>query len=222
MAPIGTRVAANGSDRLLMQQRRLLVNGRTLATHGLLALAIAVFLLAAGGCGTDRSAAPGSPMLSSDQGIWVRDLASSEVGPLAQGHKTPNGGSPAGSAAAATPRSMVTINGAVGGVLSNDRITLEIPPGAFAGSRQISLEVDNVNGYIECRLFPEGLQFNQPVQLIMSLLNSTGDLQGTTVYWYDPATGIWVDMLGAYDPLAHSVVAELHHFSDYRAGRAGW
>ncbi len=198
------------------------MNGRTLATYGILTLVGASFLLAAGGCGTDRGAAPGSPVLSSDEGIWVRDLASGGVGPLAQGDLTPTGGRTPGSASGSIAPSATTINGAVGGVVSNSRITLVFPPGAFAGSQTISLDVKNACGYVECHLFPEGLKFDQPVQLSMSLLNTTGDLQSTTIYWHDPATDTWVDMLGAYDPLTRRVVAKLHHFSDYRAGRAGW
>jgi hypothetical protein len=196
--------------------------GRTFTIHRLLTLAVVSFLLLAGGCSTDRSAAPGSPILSSDQDIWVRDLASGGVGPLAQGVKPPTGGSTAGSVAAASALSLVNIDGAVGGIVSNDRITVQFPPGAFPGKRNISLDSRNVDGFIECHLFPEGLTFDKPVLLSMSLLNTTGDMQGTTIYWYDPATGTWVDMLGAYDPSTHGVVAKLGHFSTYRAGRSGW
>lgn len=195
---------------------------RTPATHGLLTLMVASALLGAGGCGTDRQAAPGSPVVSADQDIWVRDLASIGLAPLAQGQKPPSGSGPAADATGVNAPSSARIEGEVGGFVSNDRITVVFPPGAFRGSRVISLDVQNTNGYIECHLFPEGLTFDLPVDLSMSLLNSTGDSQSTTVYWYDPDTDTWVDMQGAYDPSAHDVVAKLHHFSTYRAGRAGW
>ena len=198
------------------------MNRRMRVPHGLLALMAVSLLLAMAGCGADRQAGPGSPVLSTDQGIWVTELASSGVGPLAQGVKTPKGGDPAEGAAGAVAPSSATIDGKLGGVLSNGRITLVIPPKAFKGTQTISLEVNNAGGYVECQLLPEGLKFDRPVQLSMSLLNTTGDTQATTIYWYDPAADTWVDMLGVYDLSAHSVVAGLQHFSDYRAGRAGW
>jgi hypothetical protein len=198
------------------------VSRRMLATHGLLTLMVVSLLLAVAGCGTDRQVAPSSSVSASDQGVWVKDLASSGVGPLAQGVKPPKGGGSTGNAAGTIAPSSATINGAVGGVLSNDRFTLVLSPGAFAGSQRISIEVNNANGYVECYLFPEGLQFDQPALLSMSLLSTTGDSQATTIYWHDPATDTWVDMMGTYDASAHSVVARLQHFSDYRAGRAGW
>jgi hypothetical protein len=198
------------------------VTNSKLATTGLLAVVIASFLLIAGGCGTDRSAAPGSPVTASDQVVWARELAADGAGPIAQGVTPANSGRSSGSNAGGNGQSSVKIDGALGGVVSNDRITLVIPPGAFAGSRVISLDVQNANGFIECHLFPEGLKFDRPVVLSMSLLNTTGDQQGSTIYWYDPDTGTWVDMQGSYLAPAHGVVASLQHFSTYRAGRAGW
>ncbi len=201
---------------------------RSPTIHGCLALAVVSILLVTGGCGTDRGAAPGSPVLSSEEVVWVKDLASSGVGPLAQAAKGPDrevtisGGTTAMNPAGTTLPSAATINGRAGGVVAAGRIALVFPPGAFPGTRSISLEVQDAGGYVECHLFPEGLQFQTPVQLSISLLNTTGDAQGTTIYWYDPDTDAWVDMLGAYDPLGHRVVAKLQHFSTYRTGRSGW
>lgn len=104
----------------------------------------------------------------------------------------------------------------------NGRISVTIPAGAFPGERMITLDLLNTGGRIECHLFPEGLEFDQPVLLGMSVLNTTSDLPGFTIYRYDPATDTWVDMRAAYLSTSHGAVARLRHFSTYRDGRSGW
>jgi hypothetical protein len=115
----------------------------------------------------------------------------------------------------------VPIDGAIGGVVAIGHSILTISPGAFVGTKTITMECDNASGK-ECRLYPEGLQFSRPVQLTIKLRGSAIDGPGATIYWWDPMAGLWVDIMGTYDANGHTVTADLQHFSVYRGGRAGW
>jgi hypothetical protein len=115
----------------------------------------------------------------------------------------------------------VPVDGAVGGVVSVGGITLNFPPGAFEGTRTITVVGAN-SSFKECLLFPEGLKFSQPVQLSMVLKGLKGDGPDASIFWWNPADGSWVDLHGTWDAKAHTVTANLQHFSVYRGGRAGW
>ena len=196
------------------------------------AAAILVSLLALGGCGSESNLDPLNPAPPAADGQFFRNASDAAL-PLVLGQgngKAPKGGATpevpeaeSEIAAAAGAHSVsATIDGAVGGVVTNGRYRLVFPAGAFEGTETITIEDAN-NGYVECHLYPEGLTFSKRVMLQMSLRGTTGigDSQAT-VYWHDPVAGTWVDIDGSYVAPAQSVVAFLEHFSDYRSGRAGW
>jgi hypothetical protein len=115
-----------------------------------------------------------------------------------------------------------SINGSVGGQVSNGRFTLTVPAGAFTGTRTITVALSEVDE-LQCELYPEGLQFSVPATLAISLSGtSLDDDSAATVAWYNPGAAVWVDMNGAFDVATHSVRAALPHFSIYRGIRAGW
>lgn len=191
------------------------MNKRMLATLGLIAFAAVGLGLGLAGCGTDRQVAPASQVLGTGDDQWAR-VTSSGLGPAIQGGSKPGGGDNIAVFSMGFP-----IDGDCGGIIPFGRYILTFPPGAFKGTKTITVESDNA-GFVECRLYPEGLKFKQPVRLSMLLAFTNGDAATTTIYWYDPVAGSWVDMMGTYDPLTHSVTTTLQHFSIYRAGRAGW
>ena len=198
------------------------ISRRALAFSGLFTLGLALIL---GGCAGDRSSSTGSAPASPADAIFFVD-SSARVCPEAQG-KGGTKGSTGGDdgtatfAGASAPSVTVTIDGSKGGSLALGRYSLTVPAGAFPGTENITLEVAN-NGYVECHLYPEGLTFDVPVLLTMDLQATVGNDRGATIFWHDTTTDTWVDQSGVYRLLDKTVTAELHHFSDYRAGRAGW
>jgi hypothetical protein len=191
-------------------------------TVKLLALTAVALVLGLAGCGTDRSVAPPTQAMGIDGGQWAQATAAPGTNPSAKG--TGNGNAWGAGERNRDFSVSIPIDGAVGGVVSLGRCTLTLPPGAFEGTQTITMECDDAGG-LECRLYPEGLQFSQPVQLTMLLLGAPIDGPGATIYWWDPMAGSWVDMMGTYNPKGHTVTADLHHFSTYspgKGGRAGW
>jgi hypothetical protein len=160
------------------------------------------------GCGADSQVAPPTQALGIVDGQWAQVSARPEVAP-------------------AVPKQVksvsVPIDGAIGGVVELGHSSLTIPPGAFEGTQTITMECDNAAGK-ECRLYPDGLRFSQPVQLTMKLKGAPIDGPDATIFWWDPTAGAWVDIMGTYDPKGHTVTANLQHFSLYSPGRgrAGW
>jgi hypothetical protein len=182
------------------------------------ALAVFVLGLGAAGCSSDGQLGPNPRPASIDDG-WARIIESSASGPATQGTKPLDADVPTDSLV--TYHGATTINGAVGGRLDFGRYVLTFPPKCFKGTVTIRIETDNT-GYVDCRLYPEGMKFDNSVTLSMSLTGTTQDAAGSTIYWYDPVTGTWVDMKGVYDASTHNVTVGLKHFSQYRGGRAGW
>lgn len=182
----------------------------------LLALA-ATLPLFSGGCGQNSSPDPAAPGAGAPASQFFLAPDNAPV-PATLGTAGSKGTAPA---AAASPTA-ITVDGAAGAVLTAGRFRLTIPPGAFEGTRTIRLE-PGTGTYIECRLYPEGLTFDVPVTLSMDLDGTTGATdRDATIYWHDPVAGSWVDIGGTYTSADRSVSAPLEHFSDYRAGRAGW
>lgn len=175
-------------------------------------------LLVLAGCGSN-----GGPSTAKLDGTaesqFFLDL-SVGVGPEVQGRTGRDGGRVAPEQPGSGPTSFM-VDGSVGAQLVVGRFTLLIPPGAFEGSRQITVEDVN-NGFVECHLYPEGLQFDAPVTLTMDLTNSSADGTDATIYWLDKRADFWVDLGGTYAAADHKVWVQLEHFSEYRGGRAGW
>jgi hypothetical protein len=106
-----------------------------------------------------------------------------------------------------------------GGSLKYGRYTLTFPAGALTQDTYITIREPGT-GYMMCDLEPEGIHFNQPVDLEVDLKNTgiTGD--GWTIFWWNPVTGLWEDQNGTFS--GDKVNAALRHFSRYAPGKAGW
>lgn len=191
--------------------------------------AIALLLIA--GCGSDRASGPIGPDPVSDEPGFLSpgDGAAPAVvlgrGDNGRGKELVPGSGPSNFVFVLN-RATARIDGAVGGTLTCGRFQLTLPPGAFAGNRVITI-LDTSWPFVECRLLPEGLQFDVPVTLAVDLRNTTGDSPTTTVFWFDPSQPLnsWVDVGSSYVAASHLVVTQLHHFSTYRpgsGGRVGW
>jgi hypothetical protein len=187
----------------------------TIAKAGVLAVSLLLVLAGCGSNGGPSTAKPDGPQESQ----FFLDL-SGGVGPDVQGRTGHGTARVAPEPPASSPTSF-TVDGSVGAELVVGRFTLLIPAGAFEGSRQITVEDAN-NGFVECHLYPEGLQFDVPVTLTMDLSGSSADRTDATIYWLDKRADFWVDLGGTYVTADHKVWVKLAHFSEYRGGRAGW
>lgn len=188
---------------------------RNLGTGARVGALAFTLLLVLAGCGSQGDPSTARPGGSTDAPFYL-DLSG---GPDAQG-LTGRGGASAPLTPPTNSQSFL-VDGSRGDVLTFRRFTLRIPPGAFQGQRLITIE-DPENGFVECRLYPEGMQFDLPVTLSMDLANTSADGRDATIYWYDPSAEVWVDLGGTYAVADHSVWVRLQHFCSYRGGRAGW
>ncbi|MBM3286669.1 MAG: hypothetical protein FJY88_04880 [Candidatus Eisenbacteria bacterium] len=121
------------------------------------------------------------------------------------------------------PEGCALIGPAAGGTVSIGRYRVTVPPGALRTATEIKVTIREAGGHIGCELEPHGITFLRPVTLTMDL--SGTDLSGhndVTIYWYDENDGTWVDMGGVCDPASGRVSVGIWHFSQFRAGRAGW
>ena len=112
------------------------------------------------------------------------------------------------------------IDGAVGGEVVNGRYKVWFAPGAFTGTKTISI-TDPQTADGQCVLGPEGLEFSRLVILTIDVNGTLYDSPFVTIEWWNPSTALWVDMAGIYSASQHSVYTVLRHFSTYRP-RAGW
>ncbi len=195
------------------------MNRRQPTSPNFFVLIVVGLALGLAGCGADGQFAPPTQALGIDDGQSARVTATPEAAPAVQGDHDGYAWGPGGPSRVFSLS--CPIDGAVGGVVEFGRCTLTFPPGAFEGTETITIECDN-SAFVECRLYPEGLQFSRPVQLAMVLKGHASDGPGATIYWWDPSARSWVDLMGAYTPQTHTVTADLQHFSTYSAGRAGW
>lgn len=122
----------------------------------------------------------------------------------------------------------LSVDGAVGGVLTVGRFTLEIPPGAFNGVGVVSISVSDP-AVLSCQLniTPETLNgFAVPVNLIANCKDGLyTDLSALTVLWDNVVIRTWQPVPGtSADSTSYTVIAPLPHFSTYGIvdGKAGW
>lgn len=121
------------------------------------------------------------------------------------------------------------IVGAVGGSLTNDRWTLNVPPNAISGNATIQLGVLNAaSPACSIEITPASANhFAVPVQLTVDCSSIPTDrLQRYSIFWYDPAAANWVPVVSSVDLQSKTISAPLQHFSEYSVrpltGRAGW
>lgn len=118
------------------------------------------------------------------------------------------------------------VSAARGGMVTAGRHTVTFFPGSLSKDTDITV-VDKTltTGIVEVQLFPEGLTFKKPVMLATFTydLAYPGNL---TMYWWNPATGLWEDIGGQVTVDGLGVFTWLQHFSTYRpgttSGKAGW
>ena len=116
-----------------------------------------------------------------------------------------------------------SVNGLVGGVLKNGDWTVKIPAGAFSGIGVVTITVPDP-GVRSCQLsiVPSLLNsFRVPVTLSCRL-QSTTEVQGYQMEWWDPSTKTWKTVPSTTSAATMSCDAPLPHFSTYRCGKAGW
>jgi hypothetical protein len=199
--------------------------GRSAAKAGLRRGALAVasaFSLVAGllttsGCGVEE---PLSPSVD-DAGPspWIGDL-SREGASLRQGREDHGGGRPPW--AQAPVHAEIPIDPAIGGRLHSGRHTLDVPPGALPWTVPFTMDYYN-HGVVSVELGPDGAHFAVPLTLSIDLHGTTAlPTDDITLYWWDEANGVWVDVGGTWDPSTMTLTTQLDHFSCYRPGRAGW
>lgn len=109
-----------------------------------------------------------------------------------------------------------------GGTLESGRFTLTVPPNALDYDAAYTMTYKTI-GAVQVDLGPHGAEFDVPVTLTVDLggTNLAGD-DDVTLFWWDEASGTWVDVGGVWDPASNTLTTELEHFSRYRPGRAGW
>ena len=104
-----------------------------------------------------------------------------------------------------------------GGTLTLNRHTIVIPPGALERDTRISI-AQPMPGYVLGDFGPDGIHFNKPVELSMTY--QFLDLRGIaedrlTIYWLNPETGTWFDLLAHVDRETQTVTLEVDHYSRY-------
>ena len=119
----------------------------------------------------------------------------------------------------------VTIDGSVGGTLTNGRWQVSVPPDAVSGDATVGITVRNaVSNRCDLSITPVSKNyFDTPVTLTVDCSRvPAGQLRNYTIYWLDPSVGTWVQVDGASVDMTHRTVsAPLKHFSTYCTGPAG-
>jgi hypothetical protein len=173
------------------------------------ALTLAAALLITTGCGVEDPASP-EPDAASP---WIVDAP----------HGDSSLGKTRGAPWAPIPvHAEVPINPSTGGQLVSGRQTLTVPPGALPWTVPFTMDY-YTTGIVRVELGPHGAQFAVPVTLTFDL-NGTSALPSDdiTLYWWNEASGEWVDVGGVWDPSTMTLTAELDHLSVYQPGRGGW
>ena len=132
------------------------------------------------------------------------------------------------SLASTLPRSVSSsqrIDGSRGGTLRAGRFTVKIPAGAFSGPATVTVSMaDSTVMICDLTIAPGSAnKFQVPAQLTadLSAPNIT-DATNFTMYWYDPAGKVWVNLFAKSTISGTNVTSSLEHFSTYAAGKAGW
>ena len=187
---------------------------RRTASRGIIAC---LSLLALWGC----SHSPTAPFVerASDQPAFLR-----APGGTAEAFSSSGSGSASSSS---------TIDGLRGGIVSNGRFQLLIPPGAIAGRATVTITVPDPT-VLRCELSispPELNGFLVPVQLVADYSGTLGPGPGSpapsdpALLWFDELNQRWVRMPGsAVSSWNNTISTPLPHFSDYGVvgNTAGW
>ena len=118
-----------------------------------------------------------------------------------------------------------SIDGSRGGTVKVGRFTVRVPAGAFSGSATVTVSMpDSTVMICDLGIAPVAANgFRTPVELTADLsAPGVADASNFTMYWYDPARQVWVNLEMRSNHSGASVKTALDHFSKYGAGKAGW
>jgi len=113
------------------------------------------------------------------------------------------------------------VSAAEGGVVFNDYVMLEFPPGALSEDTEITIGMPE-EGKLIVEFGPHGLQFNKPVVMTFDLSNTSanGMADQTSTIWYNEDCGWWEPIEKANSSDENSASSVLMHFSKY-SGKLG-
>jgi hypothetical protein len=112
--------------------------------------------------------------------------------------------------------------GAAGGVVSDGRYRIHVPPGAVTEPTTFELRYFE-DGMTVFELLPHGVEFHVPVTIVVDLTGTTLEkASDVSLYWYDEDAEDWVDVGGVWNRRNNRLVGTTTHFSKWGSGRAGW
>ncbi len=121
------------------------------------------------------------------------------------------------------------VDGAQGGVIQVEAVSVTVPPFAFNGDAQIKVTVpDSTKLAVQLEISPPDKNlFATPVRLEFDARAMGKDPRTMVIFWRNPANNRWVPIPTDVDMRTGKVSADLAHFSDYQCdsevqGRAGW
>ncbi len=103
--------------------------------------------------------------------------------------------------------------------------TLWFSAGALDKDTEIkAVDVSAVRGYPCVELYPEGIQFKNPVTLKTRVPAGTRPSECRMWWWGDDKSGAhsWIDIGGTVSADGRWITVQLEHFSTYAPGKAGW
>lgn len=113
------------------------------------------------------------------------------------------------------------ISASKGGVIWAGRYQLTIPARALREDTVITIRQTWQNdGVVGFELLPHGLQFRKAVDLRVWLGDKAQAGDAVSLYWWDAGAADYVDMGGTW--AAPYLTTQIWHFSQWKAGRAGW
>jgi hypothetical protein len=122
-----------------------------------------------------------------------------------------------------------TISGTVGGVVTKGRFTVEVPPGAFDGTGDITIEVPDPEVLlVNLHIAKVPNDFNVPVTLEISFAGLEGGFDTNpayfSIFWFDEEAKRWKMLPSVVDLERQTVSTQLDHFSTYGVleAKAGW
>lgn len=113
------------------------------------------------------------------------------------------------------------VSAAEGGVVFNDYVMLEFPPGALSEDTEISIGMPE-DGKLMVEFGPHGIQFLKPVIMTFDLTwtNANGMSDHAQTVWYNEEGGWWELIEKASSDDENKSKAVLWHFSKY-SGKLG-
>jgi hypothetical protein len=193
--------------------------------------ATAALALALAGCG-DTPLQPTADLGGSSPSAPPAGVQLMTVDPDGSvGFETASSGTTSGEAQAAGPvatggndnlSTTAEVLGRTGGSVTCGRFTVTFPRNAFRGTGTVTMRVNDPRlMVVDLNITPGSLNgFKNPVALTF---DPTGldVFEPITIYWFDPNTKSWVDLVATPDAFGRPTVY-LKHFSVYGAGKAGW